>query len=605
MIIGTLKERILGNYVIDPRHDILIYDILVRDGFIPVTLLLGLILTLIIFTIRAIYGLYLFSFFHVIYLIFYIILFYLYKVIPRQGLFRFFIFIIFMISLWLTMTMVNNTLNEYVVLLIFPIITYNLSGIKTGTIWCAMLGLSFLTAIIMTKYGLINTGYESSNLTIGFVLYIFTAIFSYYAELRHSSVEKLLLRQLYYDNTSGLPNRKMLIEDIGHKIYPSLIILKIENFHDINTFFGYSLGDDFLKFIGKRINLFNASLKVKAYNLSGGEFAFVTDLKTSDDSAINKLKSIAVELINHISDEKYIHNETHIPLTPFIGIAPYSTGSDSLISQADIALHHAISKKLQFHIYNDEDNDRVRYIDNMNTLSDLNNALNTGRIVPYFHAIMDNQTGKIEKYESLLRIINNEGKPEYPGKYLEVARKTNLYHELTKIIIENVFTYMRNNSYSYSINISADDIYNPDFAPYLEDMISKHPWCADRITLELVESEQFDNYDFVAAFIKKCKKSGYSFAIDDFGTGYSNFSHLTKLNIDYLKFDGSLIRKIDSDPITRVIVKNITALCKELNIKTIAEFVENEAILKAANEYGIDYSQGYLIHSPSPSVIPE
>jgi len=605
MIIKNLKDRLVGDYVIDPRHDIVIYDILVRDGFIPVTLFLGLILSAIIFAVRFVFGFYLFSIFHLIYLSFFIILFYLYKVIPKQGLFRFFIFILFIISLWLSMTVVNNSLNEYFLILLFPVITYNLSGIKTGTLWNIFLGLSFFALIILTESGLINTGYQIPNLIIGFILYIFISIFSYYAELRHSSIEKLILRQLYYDNASGLPNRKMLIEDIAHKIYPSLIILRIDNFHDINTFFGYSLGDDFLKFIGRRINLFSTSSKIKAYNLSGGEYALVLDMKNTGESAVRKLKSTASDLVQHITEEKYIHQDTHIPLNPYIGIAPYFDGSDSLISQADIALHHAINSKLPFYIYNDEDKDRTRYIDNVNTLADLNNALLNDRVIPYFQAIMNNRTGKIDKYESLLRIIDSDGQPQLPAKYLEVARKTNLYHKLTRIMIEKVFRYMGNNHCSFSVNISADDIYNPDFPQYLENMMEKNPSCINRVTLELVESERFDNYGFVADFIKKCKKSGYSFAIDDFGTGYSNFSHLTKLNIDYIKFDGSLIRKLDSDPVTRIIIKNITTLCRELNVKTIAEFVENELILNAVNEYGIDYSQGFFINSPSPSVIHE
>jgi len=605
MIIKNLKDRIMGDYVIDPRHDIVIYDILVRDGFIPVTLFLGLILGLLITGVRAVYGIYLFSIFHIFYLVFFITLFYLYKVIPKQGLFRFIIFTMFMISLLASMTIARNSLNEYIFILMFPIITYNLSGIKTGTIWNILLGSAFFILIIIVHRGLIHTGYQVPNLVVGLLLYIFTSIFAYYAELRHSSIEQLILRQLYYDNTSGLPNRKMLIEDIAHKIYPALIILRVDNFHDINTFFGYSLGDDFMKFIGRRINIFSSSSKLKAYNLSGGEFALVLDMKHTGDAAIKQLKSTAADLVQHMTEEKYIHHDTHIPLTPYIGIAPYLDGSDSLISQADIALHHAINSKLAFHIYNDDDKDRIRYIDNVNTLADLNNALINERIVPYFQAIINNRTGKIEKYESLLRIIDTAGKPQLPGKYLEVARKTNLYHILTKIMIDKVFQYMENNNISFAINISADDIYNPDFPAYLEDMMKRNPLCRNRITLELVESERFDNYESVAEFIKKCKKNGYSFAIDDFGTGYSNFSHLTKLNIDYVKFDGSLIRKIDSDPTTRVIVKNITALCKELNVKTIAEFVENEVIFNAVNEYGIDYSQGYYINSPSPSVIHE
>ena len=603
MITRDLRERLMGDFVIDPRHDIVIYNLLVREGFIPFTILLGILLTSLIIGVRVLYGFYIFSVLHILFLSLFILLFYLYKYIPKHGVLRFFIFSMFIVSLWLSMTIAENSLNEYFIVLLFPIITYNLSGIKTGTIWNIVLGVSFLTVICVVQSGLFITPFHVSNLIIGFILYIFTAVFSYYAELRHSSIEKLILRQLYYDSTSGLPNRKMLVEDIAHKIYPSLIILRIDNFHDINTFFGYSMGDDFLKFIGRRINLFSSSTKIKAYNLSGGEFAIVLDMKYSGEAAVAKIKKTALELIDHITQEKYIHQDTHIPLNPFIGIAPYFDGIDSLISQADIALHHAINSKLPFHIYNDDDKDRIRYIDNVNTLSDLNNALLNNRITPYFQAIKNNITGKIEKYESLLRIIDSSGNPQLPGKYLEVARKTNLYHELTKSIIEKVFDYMKDNDESFSINISADDIYNPDFPFYLEEMMNSHPWCCRRIILELVESERFDNYNFVADFIKKCKKIGYSFAIDDFGTGYSNFSHLTKLNIDYVKFDGSLIRKLDSDPVTRVIVKNVAALCKELNVKTIAEFVENESILKAVIEFGIDYSQGYLINSPSPSVI--
>lgn len=595
----------MGDFVIDPRHDIVIYDILVRDGFIPFTLLLGLVFASLIIAVRVFHGFSLFNIFHVFFTSVLFILFIIYRYFPKQGLFRFFIFLLFIVSLCISMISAELKLNEYLVVLLFPVITYNLSGIKTGTLWNAVLGLFLSAAVIITWTGLLDTGYEVSSLLIVFFVYVFIAVFSYYAELRHSSIEKLILKQLYYDNTSGLPNRKMLIEDIAHKIYPSLIILRIDNFHDINTFFGYSLGDDFLKFIAGRINSFSPSTQVKAYNLTGGEFAFVPDIRHAGDDAVQKLKSLAAQLSGHMTEEKYIHQDTHIPLHPYIGIAPFSFESDGLISQADIALHHAIDCKLPYYIYNDDDKDRVRYIDNINTLSDLNNALLNDKVIPYFQAILHNKTGKIDKYESLLRIIDSDGKPVLPGKYLEVARKTNLYHELTRIMIEKVFNFARSNKGTFSINISADDIYNPDFPAYLEAMMQKYPECSGRIILELVESERLDNYSYVATFIDINKKNGYSFAIDDFGTGYSNFGYLTKLNVDYVKFDGSLIRKLDSDPASRVIVKNIAALCRELNVKTIAEFVDNEFILNAVNKYGIDYSQGSYINSPSPSIITE
>ncbi len=602
-MLSNLKERMLGNYVIDPRHDIAIYNILVRDGFIPVTLLLGLLLSLFIFAARMFYGYYIFNVLHIFYVALFIILFYSYRFIPKHGFLRVMIFIIFMVSLWLSMTMIEKKTNEYIFILLFPIVTYNLSGVKAGTVWNIAFGLSFLAAIVLIHTGVLNSGYDVYGLVVSLIFYAFTSFFSYYAEVRHSSIEKLILRQLYYDTTSGLPNRKMLLEDISHKLYPSLIILRIDNFHDINTFFGYGLGDDFLKFIGRRINTFSSSSRMKAYNLSGGEFAFLLDLKHTEADAAELLKQTASELIAHMTSEKYIHQDTHIPLNPYIGIAQYINGSDSLISQADIALHHAIISKLPYHIYKDDDKDRIRYLDNVKILSELNNAIANERIVPYFQAILDNRTGKIEKYEALMRVIDESGNPGLPGRYLEVAQKTNLYHELSRIMITKVFDFMKNEASTFSINISADDIYNPDFPPFLEGIMTDNPSCQGRVILEIVESERLDNYRFVAEFISRCKMAGYMFAIDDFGSGYSNFSHLTELKIDFIKFDGSLIHKIDADPTAKIVIRNIASLCRELNIQTIAEFVDSEFIMSAVNEYGIDYSQGFLVNRPSPSLM--
>jgi len=133
-------------------------------------------------------------------------------------------------------------------------------------------------------------------------------------------------------------------------------------------------------------------------------------------------------------------------------------------------------------------------------------------------------------------------------------------------------------------------------------MMNDFPSCYNRIILELVESENFENYNLVSDFIKFGKKCGYRFAIDDFGSGYSNFSHLSNLHIDYLKFDGSLIQRIDYDMTSNSIVKNITWLCRELGIRTIAEFVETESIFISVKDFGIDYSQGLFLSQAMPQL---
>ncbi len=598
ILLMKLRERLMGDFVIDPRHDILIYDILVRDGFIPVTLLLGLVVTISIIAVRFITGLSIYNLIDIIYIFIFIFLFYLYKFFPKQGIFRLLIFMIMLVSIILTVSITGKTMNEYMLILIFPVITYNLAGQKQGLFWNTIFGLCYVILILLAGFGIIYSGYNPADLYTGLILYICVALFAHYAEMRHSNIEKLLLHQLYYDTASGQPNRKMLMEDLSHKMFPALFILRIHNFHDINTFFGYSLGDELMKFIGKRVNLFSTSRKMKSYNLSGGEFALILDLESSSPD-IASIESIAGDLIHHISEKEFIHQNTTIPLAAYSGISFYTEGESNLISQADMALHHAIKRGMPYHIYNEDDRDRTNFIENINTLSELKLALSDGRVIPYYQSIMNNRTGVKEKFESLLRIVDTDGNPQLPHKYLRTACKTRIYPEITRMIVEKVFMQTYLCGEEFSINISAEDIYNQDFLPFLEEMMSKYPSCYNRVILELVESEDFGSYRIISEFIKRARKNGYRFAIDDFGAGYSNFSLLRRLNIDYVKFDGALIRKIDTDRTSSVIVKNITGLCRELNIKTIAEFVETESIFRIVRDFGIDYSQGFFIDSPS------
>lgn len=599
MTLKKLKERLLGDFVIDPRHDIIIYDILVRDGFIPVTLLLGFTLACSIIIVRAFSGFYVYSIVHIIYLFFFIFLFYMYRFFPKQGVFRFFIFLMMLASIYLTITIKGRTMNEYIIVLIFPVIIYNLAGKNNGLVWNIVLCILYVFIMFLIETEILSSRYNQADLAIGLILYLYIAIFAHYAELRHSSIEKLLLRQLYYDTASGQPNRKMLMEDISHKMFPALFILRIHNFHDINTFFGYTLGNDLMKFIGERLNLFSASRKMKSYNLSGGEFALITDLKSTAPD-IRELETTAADLIQHISEKEFVHQNTNIPLTPYAGISFYTKNESNLISQANMALHHAIKRSMPYHIHNEDDMDRTNYLENINTLSELNLALSENRLVPYYQSIMNNKTEVKEKFESLLRIISTDGEPQLPGKYLRTASKTRLYPEITKQMIGKIFSQMSKCGEEFTINISAEDIYNPEFFTFLESMMNSNPSCYNRVILEIIESEDFESYRIISEFIKKSRKCGYRFAIDDFGSGYSNFSHLSRLNIDFIKFDGSLIRRIDQDRTSSVIIKHVTGLCRELNIRTIAEFVETESILKIVRDFGIDYSQGKFIDSPSP-----
>lgn len=152
-----------------------------------------------------------------------------------------------------------------------------------------------------------------------------------------------------------------------------------------------------------------------------------------------------------------------------------------------------------------------------------------------------------------------------------------------------------------SINLLLQDITNNLTRDLIMEKLanSKNP---TKVVFEIVESEGIENFDIVIDFIKEVKKYGAKVAIDDFGTGYSNFSYLMKLNVDYIKIDGSIIKNLHKDKSAEIITKTLVSFAKELGIETVAEFVAEEDVYNKIRNLNIDYSQGYYFSEPKPFI---
>jgi EAL domain-containing protein (putative c-di-GMP-specific phosphodiesterase class I) len=196
----------------------------------------------------------------------------------------------------------------------------------------------------------------------------------------------------------------------------------------------------------------------------------------------------------------------------------------------------------------------------------------------------------------------DNGKVESPFFFLEHAKKSELYIKLTQVMIEKTFKKFANLEYEFSINLLLQDIESPKVMKCLVDHLEKFQ-CGKRVVLEIVESEGIYNFDLVSKFITMVKNYGCKIAIDDFGTGYSNFSYLAKLDIDYIKIDGSLVKDIDKDLAQMATVESILHFAKKMCIKTIAEYVENEVICNILCRLGVDFSQGYYFSKPQEELI--
>ena len=230
---------------------------------------------------------------------------------------------------------------------------------------------------------------------------------------------------------------------------------------------------------------------------------------------------------------------------------------------------------------------------NEELLSTLHRSIKEETVEPYFQPIQDNKTSKIIKYEALMRIFDKEGNLIMPQAFLGKARKYRLFNKLMKILILKVINYIKKYEIDVSINLDYNDILNPTIKNLIINNI-KDTKIGSHLTIEILESKKINNFYLVNDFINDLKKYNVQIAIDDFGSGFSNYEHILNINTDFIKLDGSLIKKIDED-IYYNLVKSIVLFCKEQNIKVVAEFVSDLKILRYVKSLDIDYSQGYYI----------
>ena len=198
-------------------------------------------------------------------------------------------------------------------------------------------------------------------------------------------------------------------------------------------------------------------------------------------------------------------------------------------------------------------------------------------------------------------MIDKNGLIIPPIEFLDISKKTKLYSHITLEVINQACNTFENRSENFSVNLSIDDIKDPNTVYETVKAITTTK-TASRIIFEILESEGIENYKEVSDFIIKMKALGAKIAIDDFGTGYSNFEHILKLNIDYIKIDGSLIKEMKNNNKHKIIVETIVDFAKKIGSKTVAEFVCDESIFLITKELGIDYCQGFYIGKPSADI---
>ena len=394
------------------------------------------------------------------------------------------------------------------------------------------------------------------------------------------------------DTLTGLGNRYKLLEDIKTSTTPALALINIDNFSQLNNLYGDDIGDEILKEFANSI-LNNKNDMCSAYHLHGDEYV-IFNKNMSERRFVQYIYDLERKIRNksiYMDNKQIIFNFT---------MAISFEDPQEILKTANMAMKRAKLEKKEFLIYEETHSFAKEYRNNMKWMKKIHEAIQNDKIVPVFQAIVNNQTNKNEKYESLVR-LDDGGELISPYFFLDIAKKTKHYTSITKIMIEKTFEKFKNTNVEFSINLTVDDILNFEIKDFIINILEKYK-IGSRVVFEIVESESIENFEEVIDFIDAVKQYNVKIAIDDFGTGYSNFIYLMRLKADYIKIDGSMIKDIDKDENAQIVVSAIVDFAKKMNIKTIAEFVENQSIHNKIMELGIDYSQGYYFGKPQKNL---
>jgi diguanylate cyclase (GGDEF)-like protein len=402
--------------------------------------------------------------------------------------------------------------------------------------------------------------------------------------------------QLTHDRLTNLKNRYALEEDIQENFSPILLI-DIDEFHHYNELYGIEVGNKVLQNFAQFLDDFGLLHGYDSYRVYGDGFVLKSQDSIKLHDVIYEDIILFLEELSHNSIYIEIEEEwVQIEISATIAI---SMEKKYVLEKATIALKHARLEQRDFLAYYHALNTEKKLQDTLYWRREIKEAIKEERMVPVFQPIV-NSDGKILKYEVLTRLkqvgINGVDYVS-PGQFLDIAIKTKQYRHITRAIIKNSFSVMKEKEVDFSINLLFSDIKNRTTMHYLKEQIIYHD-IGHRLVLEIVESEDIKDYKLLKSVIGRFRDLGVRIAIDDFGSGFSNYAYILEIAPDYLKIDGSLIKAIDRDENAYKLVSSIQTLATSLGIKTIAEYIHSKEVFDVCKALHIDEFQGYYFKEP-------
>ncbi len=417
--------------------------------------------------------------------------------------------------------------------------------------------------------------------------------------------------QASHDALTGLINRrefeKRLQQLMSHSInneHHALLYLDLDQFKVINDTCGHHAGDELLRQIPQLLACSTRRSDLIA-RLGGDEFAIILS-----SCQLDRAEQVARSVLEAIANYRFSWEKQIFKIGVSIGIVEISdtdTDLHEVLKHADSACYEAKEGgRNRFCIYTENDQAFKTRSEQMDWVSRINTALRDDLFVLYAQAIVPVNPDSSSKpgYELLIRMLEN-GKIIPPFAFIPAAERYNLMIEIDRWVINKAISIIQNApDFSdridhIAINLSGQSLADKDFIQFMVDKLDKSQ-LHEKICLEITETAAIGNITNARRCIEILHGMGMRFALDDFGSGLSSFSYLKTLDVDYLKIDGTFVKNIANDPIDRAMVKSIHEVATVMGKKTVAEFVEDDAILAVLKKIGVDYAQGYGIEKPKP-----
>jgi diguanylate cyclase (GGDEF)-like protein/PAS domain S-box-containing protein len=422
--------------------------------------------------------------------------------------------------------------------------------------------------------------------------------------------EETINNLAFYDVLTGLPNRSLFNDRLRqelakarrHNQLLAIVFIDLDRFKVINDTFGHNTGDMFLRAVSERLK--GIVREVDTVSRPGGD-EFL--LLFPDIAHIEAVTSIIKKIINKLS-EVFTLSDKELYITASIGVSVFpENGNDaeSIVKQADTAMYYAKEQgRNNYQFYTPAIS--TASAEKIKMESNLRKALQQNELLLYYQPQVDLIEGKIIGAEVLLRWHNEEFGLIPPSRFIPLAEETGLIKSIGEWLLRSACSQTKAWQESgfptmlMSVNVSMHQFKDKSFIRLLRDVLQETNLDPRCLVLELTESALMENSALTISMLKELKLFGIDIAIDDFGTGYSSLSYLKYLPLSKVKLDQSFVQSLTINPNDEAISRAVIAMAHSLNLKVVAEGIENIDQLSFLRSHQCDEGQGFLFSKPVP-----